>query len=306
MNDEENKSEQQTQVSLGETLKNARVAAGVSIEQLAETMKLPPSKLHLLENDEYAQLGPTTFVKGYVKSYCREFKLNTDAVLGMFPEQIEPTKRSNMQSFSKRTEKEAHDSRLMLVSYVILAIALGSSALWWWQNSTPVTTTVEQSESNSVAIENPLEDEAPIEQYKAEPAQANEQVNTPADTQITELTQTNDNLVIGQEPAREIKTENTTVAQTVAEDTVAEDDDQSTLVMTFNDESWVEIHDAEGERIAFGVKKAGYVMTVSGVEPFSIVLGKHQVVDITLNGEVVDTSGFAKNRLAKFKLPLVE
>ncbi|MGB1978361.1 MAG: DUF4115 domain-containing protein, partial [Pseudoalteromonas tetraodonis] len=56
----------------------------------------------------------------------------------------------------------------------------------------------------------------------------------------------------------------------------------------------------------FGVKKAGYEMTLTGVAPFSVVLGKHDVVRITLNGEPVDISAFPKNRLAKFKLPLAE
>ena len=58
--------------------------------------------------------------------------------------------------------------------------------------------------------------------------------------------------------------------------------------------------------LAFGVKKAGYVMTVTGKPPFSVVLGKHSVVSITLDGEAVDVSTFPKNRLAKFTLPLAE
>jgi cytoskeleton protein RodZ len=76
--------------------------------------------------------------------------------------------------------------------------------------------------------------------------------------------------------------------------------------MHFNEESWVEIHDGKGDKVAFGVKKAGYDMTVSGHLPFSIVLGKHQAVDITLDGEKIDISSFPKNRLAKFNLPLTE
>ena len=47
-------------------------------------------------------------------------------------------------------------------------------------------------------------------------------------------------------------------------------------------------------------------MTVTGTPPFSVVLGKHQVVEITLNGEAIDISNFPKNRLAKFNLPLAE
>lgn len=41
-------------------------------------------------------------------------------------------------------------------------------------------------------------------------------------------------------------------------------------------------------------KKAGYEMTLTGIAPFSVVLGKHDAVNITLNGETVDSSAFPK------------
>ena len=58
------------------------------------------------------------------------------------------TKPENMQSFLRRTEKEANDSRLMLFCYLILAIVLGLSALWFWQNATPIE---EQTSNINVA-----------------------------------------------------------------------------------------------------------------------------------------------------------
>ena len=64
--------------------------------------------------------------------------------------------------------------------------------------------------------------------------------------------------------------------------------------------------DVTNESLFESVKKAGYKMAVSGTPPFSVVLGKHDVVSVSLNGEPVDISGYPKNRLAKFKLPLAE
>jgi cytoskeleton protein RodZ len=196
-----------------------------------------------------------------------------------------------MQSFSRRTEKEAHDSRLMLFSYFILAVIIGSSVFWWWQNSNqnieqPVTTAMpNQLESSEISPDLALE--------------------APAEETIQPLADDEQEIV---QPEADVPTSNNEAQNQVAAqpETEKADPEHSEVVMHFNEDSWVEIHDGNGDRIAFGVKKAGYVMTVTGPQPFSVVLGKHQVVDITFQGQAVDTSHLAKNRLAKFTLPLSE
>ncbi|CAM4257459.1 RodZ domain-containing protein [Pseudoalteromonas ostreae] len=290
MNDENTES---TTLTLGQTLKSSREQANVSLEELAKNLKLSVLQLQRLENDEHHLIGPATFVKGYAKSYCRAFNLDTAAVLALFPEPQETVKKTNMQSFSRRTEKEAHDSRLMLVSYVILAIVIGSSALWWWQNSTPldeqvVTQSLSNFTKNTTAVAQAEPNAASISQL--EQAGPDEAIDDPTASQMME------------------QQADTTELDVAPSETSSEpqNDGLGTIVMHFNEESWVEIHDGKGDKVAFGVKKAGYNMTVSGHLPFSIVLGKHQAVDITLNGEKIDISSFPKNRLAKFNLPLTE
>ena len=290
MNDENTES---TTLTLGQTLKSSREQANVSLEELAKNLKLSVLQLQRLENDEHQLIGPATFVKGYAKSYCRAFNLDTAAVLALFPEPQETVKKTNMQSFSRRTEKEAHDSRLMLVSYVILAIVIGSSALWWWQNSTPldeqvVTQSLNSFAKETVAVAQTEPDVASISQL--EQAGPDESIDDPTAAQIME---------------QQADTTELDVAPSEAS-SEPQNDGLGTIVMHFNEESWVEIHDGKGDKVAFGVKKAGYDMTLSGHLPFSIVLGKHQAVDITLDGEKIDISSFPKNRLAKFNLPLTE
>ncbi|TMO28621.1 DUF4115 domain-containing protein [Pseudoalteromonas sp. S4492] len=289
MNEENNL--EQPQETLGQALKKRREDAGKSLEQLAGALKLSVLQLQRLENDEHELLGPTTFVKGYIRSYCRELKIDSQAMLALLPEHVEPAKKSKMQSFSRRTEKEAHDSRLMLFSYFILAVIIGSSVFWWWQNSNqnieqPVTTPMpNQLESSEISPDLALE--------------------APAEETIQPLADDEQEIV---QPEADVPTSNNEAQNQVAAqpETEKADPEHSEVVMHFNEDSWVEIHDGNGDRIAFGVKKAGYVMTVTGPQPFSVVLGKHQVVDITFQGQAVDTSHLAKNRLAKFTLPLSE
>jgi len=78
----------------------------------------------------------------------------------------------------------------------------------------------------------------------------------------------------------------------------------STAIFTFSGDCWVNIYDATGERIAWGVKKIGYVMTVTGIAPLQITLGKPELVTIVFNDQDVDMSAFNIGNIAKFTLPL--
>lgn len=286
---EENTQTQSEQPTVGQILKNHREQANVSIATIAAPLKLSELQIKRLENDEFALLGPITFVKGYIKNYCRELKVDSAPILAMMPAPPEPTKPANMQSFSRRTEKEASDSRLMFFSYLILAIVIGSSALWFWQNATPI-----EEQTSKINVANSIMSER--------------QAAQPSILQQQQQAEINDESLLESKDTLETSTSPEAVTETapITSNNESQEDASSTIVMNFNGESWVEIYDGEGEKIAFGVKKAGYIMTVSGTPPFSVVLGKHDAVDITLNGEPVDVSASPKNRLAKFTLPLAE
>ncbi len=45
-------------------------------------------------------------------------------------------------------------------------------------------------------------------------------------------------------------------------------------------------------------------MTIKGVAPFKVTLGKPELVTIEFNGSVVDLSKFSAGNIAKFTLPL--
>ncbi|MBQ4837430.1 RodZ domain-containing protein [Pseudoalteromonas luteoviolacea] len=331
MNQEENETTTES-LSLGQTLAHARAEQNLSFDDIAARLKLNHSQITKLENDEYQSLGPETFVRGYVKSYSALLGLDSEQVLALYETPEVPEQKRNMKSFSRRTEKEANDNRLMVVSYLVLIVFVGLSAFWWWQTAstsegpeeisglneaitTPETTSsslvtsgeASQAIESNIATADVSEQAAsaePLEQPREQSILAqdvavasDELAVEPATNDVSEAAETipaasaQQSEPVAEQPEPEIFTE------------VVE---SSTVVMYFEQDSWVEIFDATQERVAFGVKKAGYTMTVTGLAPFSVVLGKHQVVSIELDGQPIDISGLPRNRLAKFKLPLAE
>ncbi len=68
-------------VAIGSLLSQAREALGVSLERVADELKIPESKLHALETEQYEKLASPTFVKGYLRTYSRYLNLNVDDIV---------------------------------------------------------------------------------------------------------------------------------------------------------------------------------------------------------------------------------
>ncbi|SFC67881.1 RodZ domain-containing protein [Pseudoalteromonas denitrificans] len=299
---EQDQIQAQSRLNLGRLLSEGREAADISIDSFATELNLNASQLLELENGQFNNLGPEIFVKGYIKSYCKLLGLNESEVLKCYQNIGHNPEQKQMQSFSHRIEKETHDSRLMLVTYIVLVIVFGSSAVWWWQNQTSENDIqvqeINENLQNNTALKNVKEESKPGFVESDE---------TLSDSEIEEsLPSESVKVLLAPKAADITKAENKPdiINEQVEIKEVATEAITNKIIMRFSGDSWVEIFDATGERVAFGVKKSGYVMTVNGVAPFAVVLGKQQLVAIEFDGEKVDTSGLPTNRLAKFKLPL--
>jgi len=69
------------------------------------------------------------------------------------------------------------------------------------------------------------------------------------------------------------------------------------LSIEFTEDCWVEVKDANGERLAYGIMKADTVSTVSGPAPFSITFGNAVGVSaVKLNGNPIEPSLYRPER----------
>ncbi|MFT7193948.1 MAG: cytoskeleton protein RodZ [Rheinheimera aquimaris] len=91
--------------------------------------------------------------------------------------------------------------------------------------------------------------------------------------------------------------------QTAAAEDIIPIAEADQLEMRFSENCWVDVTDADGNRVAYGTKQAGYIMQLSGKAPFVVTLGNPSVVSITFNQQAVDMSALAAGRVAKFTIP---
>jgi len=313
-------------VGPGEILSEARKKISLSVEDVAKKLNFKTGLVDNIERDLFDQKLPATYNRGYLRSYAKLVNVNVDDVIAAYDLlDVAEAQRSEMQSFSNLTEKQAEHSRLMWLSYFIAAILFGLMILWWQQE--PKQTADDQEiEKTANSILQDIED---LKKNKTDLAVVNNkegdgQLNkVVADIQTAESDVTgekNELLAINNIAEQEVI--NTSLndstneliasmeAQTNVDNILTETMEPepaleiSTAVFTFSGDCWVNIYDASGERIAWGIKKSGYVMSVEGVAPLEVTLGKPELAIIEFNGQLVDLSGFNAGNIAKFTLPL--
>ncbi|KGJ95467.1 RodZ domain-containing protein [Colwellia psychrerythraea] len=300
-------------LSPGTMLSEARKALSLSQEFISSKLNLKVALVKDIENDIFDPSMPVTFNRGYLANYAKLVGVEVEDILASYDALDAATiQRSEMLSFSKETSKQAEHSRVMWLSYFIVAVFIGLTVLWWLQESrqqadeslniTEITETSQSGRSDSVAepTEAILNEESAFINDDAEPkvksSEVTSELNTTTDSLINEAS--NDAKVIE-------STANTLVNEAV-QSTEPKEPILSTAIFTFKGDCWVNIYDATGERIAWGVKKSGYVMTIQGKAPLRITVGKPELTSIIFNDQPVDMSAFDIGNIAKFNLPIVE
>ncbi len=290
-------------VTPGDMLREARIALKLSLGDISKKLNLREALIEAIEANEFDEIPSVTFTRGYLKAYAKLLGLSEEDVLEAFEylHSVEQT-QLEMQSFSNRSSQKAADNWLSIVTVLVALVIITLAVVWWWQrnegtnaaneNQSGADTEQVQSQGNQgiSEMEQALLDvqdakDEPIDSYDAPSDEALdsagqniERRSTDSEqVQISALEKPTDD---GNEPPQQL----------------------SELELRFADNCWINVSDATGERLAIGTKVKGHVSTVQGVAPFTIKLGKPDVVTVFLNGEQRKIPYYPKGSIANFTL----
>ncbi|ABE54541.1 conserved hypothetical protein [Shewanella denitrificans OS217] len=122
--------------TVGAVLRKARESKGLSIQEVALQLHLRPSVIVDIENDKFDAMSSATYVRGYVKNYARFVAADIELIKTCLTQQLPQEAPPSMQSFSRKTTKQARDKRLLIFTYIIVSTLLALLVLWWVQKST--------------------------------------------------------------------------------------------------------------------------------------------------------------------------
>ncbi|MEI8627054.1 cytoskeleton protein RodZ [Vibrio sp. M60_M70] len=316
MTEHENTNEVPLSIEAGTLLKNKRESLGMSQKQVADRLRLRVSVIEDIENNRFESQQVATFTRGYLRSYAKFVGLDEKMVLTALEQtaDVQPQEQEiEMQSFSRKTKDEKHNSRIMLLTWVIGLVIIGISAAWWWQNQQENSLTKEVTDSSVEAPKPTAQELADIDLMTAEELIA----STPEDVVST----SNDVVETSEVPVEQgsdpllAETENTTsvdseepvaVIETAEEEqpTPVVPEGMTLLTMKFKADCWIQVKDTNGKTLVSGTHKPGQDVELTGKAPFKVILGAPEGVTMTFASEPVDLSGYTSGKVARFTLPL--
>lgn len=180
--------------TFGDTLRQAREAAGRTYADVAAATKIRAEYLRALEEGEYHVLPERPFTRSYLQRYATELGLNPTPLLQEFdravPQRPEIAQAMRGTVTSKRSVVLPVGVAAALVSALALTSALGYGAYAWWQarDTTPPTettatvplarneqvalTVTSQPRGAKVYLDNRLLGQTPIERFPLEAREA--------------------------------------------------------------------------------------------------------------------------------------
>lgn len=287
----------------GATLRSLREARGLSIDGVAQALKLAPRQVEAIEAEDFAALKGPTFARGFVRNYAKLLQTDPSPLVAQIDQRLAPREVDLMPpSNASGDMPSTAASRGMPRSLAVLAATAfaGLLALMAYDH---YTDSVNRSRRQDVSVE-PKSAAPPA--AVAPPADAGREpgISAPAAAPPTEGAG-----VVPSPPgapATELKPAADLVpAQPAPAPSAAppEPGDGHKLGFRFGRDSWVEVRDGEGKVLLSRTLPAGSSHVVEGRGPFSLIIGNAQFVELTLDGQPVDLVPHTGLTVARVKLP---
>ena len=306
--------------SIGHLLRNARMAKGMSIDEVSRQLRLSVPQIEAIEKEDFERIPGRTFLRGFIRNYAHLVQLDPAPLLQMLPASTrvvstyERTPFKNKQiSFS--SNREAPGNHSLIIAVILFVIVLGAYFLFenggWNKNSdssiASEETKIEPATASvaSVEIQLPLpaivknSTDAPVNKSSeiTHTARNPENTETAADVKTTTV-------AIDIKPVIE-KSEKTEKTEKIEKTEKAEKAEKiekkadtakniGHLHFTFTADSWVKVVDGSGASIFEQLKKGGSEQMVTGKRPLSIVIGNASGVNLTYNDKEIDISSYKK------------
>ena len=298
-------------VTAGALLRDAREAAGLHIAALAVALKVPVAKLEALEADNFSALPDMVFVRALASSVCRTLKIDPQAVLALLPQGEGPRLSAGdvglnapVKGFAGRSSAapfKGAGSRsfvwavglLLIGAALMMFLPRGLDADLSALLKQPETTTkilmptgnVAQEISVVVGAEERVPSAAP-----APAAAAGVGVELPAGESIKPAGIASHPIVLP------------SVEASAPSSAPAADAPSGVLAFKARSESWIQVRDAAGALVLQRNLAPNELVSVSGVLPLAVVIGRADATEVFVRGKPYDIGPVSRENVARFEV----
>lgn len=298
-------STEQSDETLGHRLRTAREARELTVEKIADELRIEEHVLRALEEDRFTDINVApVFIKGYIKQYGRLLELDYEELREAYRRQ------ADADDVHLRPNKAIHlrDERQIAI-WVVAALAtllVAVALLVWWLGSEDGSIlgsfgASERSESVSVAapitsrvqpatqpVADAVADDSPGESSSTDTAApvaaAQPDTARPAEVDEEEAAQSAADVAASEAEASQVVEAAAVVVAANDTPAVPVEPEPGSVPMQFEfaEESWFELTDARGRRLHYDLAQSGSRHSFIALPPATVLIGNASAVSITV------------------------
>jgi len=266
-----------TAAGCGTRLRQAREAAGLTLEDVGQRLRMPVQVVKSLEEEQWQKLGAPVFVRGQLRSYARLLNVDISQLLeqAQVGAVVPPTLVSHTHTPRARRIAENLGRRMLYVGITaVLAVPVWFATRGHFDN-TPAT-------PNTASL-----DVVPA----AVPVAPSSVGNEPAAASAGPA-------VVAAKPAATPYVASLAPVPRPAPAAPA----TANLDMQFSGDSWVDIAGPDGGSVEKALIKAGETRSFTPGQVSRVTLGNASAVQVQQNGAIVDLTPYQRANVARFQV----
>lgn len=255
----------------GERLREARAAAGLSVQEVASRLRMPVHVVEALEEGRWQVIGANVFVRGQLRSYARLLGVDVEPLLETH---IAPAVPVDLVShaYTPRYQRVMESAGRRAV-YVVITAAI----------AVPVWLAT-RSHFNDVAPTTASLDAVPAEVAQpVPPLRVAQSVAVPATGTAAVEADSGAPYMASLAPVNR-----------------APQASSGKLLFDFSGESWMQVTAPDGSTLEQGLMRAGDARSFDTASVGRVVLGNASVVRVQQAGSIVDTAPYQRANVARF------
>ncbi len=239
-------------MSLGSVIRQARIDAGLSIDDLSERTSIRAGLLKEIESDDFTKCGGETYARGHLRNIAPLLRMDAGVLLELYENEQSMQPRRIQEMLAENNVMTNPVDKKTISWKTLAGISLATLALLG---------AVQIIISNSKTTEISSPEAVATETATAEPTNTSEAQPTPTSTPIA------------------------TSTPTTVRDTYSSGTGVSVQVSASRGNSWLFVSDANGTTLYSGQIRSGQNLNFSSSTRVSLKVGNAGAVDVSVNGK---------------------
>ena len=296
---------------IGVTLREAREAKKLTIEDVSKQLRLSEKQINALEADEFEGFASAMLARGFIKNYARMLNLDPEPLLDAHRKFAPQDQVQSILYTSETAVPLPQASKSKLITFFLIGVLVVVGLFWSVYNNLNQQESPDQAEVTLDHIANQTPEPAvitsPAMPEQALPAAERNEVAVEAtNTQPESALKSPEVLAATNVEIKPIKDEKSATENSTKADLVSPTPIVGGLKVTFKftEESWISVQDKNYKSVLSKLGRAGDVEEVEGLPPLRIVIGNANGTQLILKNKNIDLMPYNKSNVVHMTLPM--